>query len=78
MEAKKTQDAENLRKVVGLYNGMDPKKAAEKFQSLESKIAVQILLDMNQRKASSLLEQLPPDVAKRITEEIVSKVPKKN
>lgn len=78
MEAKKAQDAENLKKVVGLYNGMDPKKSAEKFRSLDSKVAVQILLAMNQRKAAQLLEALPPDIAKRITEEIVSKVPKQN
>ena len=78
MEAKKAQDAENLKKVVGLYNGMDPKKSAEKFQDLEPKVAVQILLAMNQRKAAQLLEALPPDVAKRITEAIVSKAPKQN
>ncbi|MCZ6627355.1 MAG: hypothetical protein O7E56_03905 [SAR324 cluster bacterium] len=78
MEAKKAQDAENLKKVVGLYNGMDPKKSAEKFQELEPKVAVQILLAMNQRKAAQLLEALPPDVAKRITEAIVSKAPKQN
>ena len=78
MEAKKSQDAENLNKVVGLYNGMDPKKSAGKFATLEPKVAVQILLGMNQRKAAAVLEELPPDVAKRITEQIVSKVPKQN
>lgn len=78
MEAKKTQDAENLNKVVGLYNGMDPKKSAGKFATLDSKVAVQILLGMNQRKAAAIMEELPPDVAKRITEQIVNKVPDKN
>ncbi len=78
MEAKKAQDAENLKKVVNLYNGMDPKKSAGKFQRLEPKVAVQILLGMNQRKAAALLEELTPDVAKRITEEIVRKVPQPN
>lgn len=78
MEAKKAQDAENLKKVVNLYNGMDPKKAAGKFEKLEPKIAVMILLDMNQRKAAALMEELPPDIAKRITEEIVRKVPNQN
>ncbi len=78
MDAKKTLDAENLKKVVTLYNGMDPKKSAEKFQTLEPKVAVQILMSMNQRKAAALLEQLPPENAKRITEEIVRKVPTGN
>lgn len=78
MEAKKAQDAENLKKVVNLYNGMDPKKAAQKLESLEPKVAVQILMGMNQRKAARLLEELPPDNAKRITEAIVSKVPPAN
>lgn len=78
MEAKKAQDAENLNRVVSLYNGMDPKKSASKFASLDSKVAVQILLGMNQRKASAILEELPPDVAKRITEQIVNKDRQKN
>jgi len=75
MDAKKALDAENLKKVVTLYNGMDPKKSAEKFVQLEPKVAVQILMSMNQRKAAALLEQLPPENAKRITEEIVRKTP---
>ena len=75
IEAKRTQDAENLKKVVNLYNGMDPRKAAEKLQRLEPKVAVQILMGMKQRKAAQLLEALPPDNAKQITEAIVSKEP---
>jgi flagellar export protein FliJ len=75
MEAKKAQDAENLKKVVVLYNGMDPKKAAQKLQTLEPRVAMQILMAMNQRKASQILQELPADNAKRITEEIVRKVP---
>jgi len=78
MEAKKTLDAENLKKVVILYNGMDPKKAAQKLQTLEPRVAMQILMAMNQRKAAQLLQELPPDNAKRITEEIVRKVPVAN
>jgi flagellar motility protein MotE (MotC chaperone) len=75
MEAKKAQDAENLQKVVNLYNGMDPIKAAEKLASLEPKVAVQIVMGMNQRKAAQVLQALPADKAKRITEAIVNKVP---
>ncbi|MBI4084236.1 MAG: hypothetical protein HY423_16645 [Candidatus Lambdaproteobacteria bacterium] len=75
MDAKKAQDAENLNKVVNLYNGMDPKKTAEKFRALDPKIAVQILMAMNQRKAAQLMEELPPEHAKRITEEIVRRAP---
>lgn len=75
MDAKKKLDAEKLGKVVNLYNGMDPKKSAEKFQVLDPNVAVQILLKMNQRKAAALMEELPADQAKRITEEIVRKVP---
>ena len=75
MDAKKTLDADNLNKVVGLYNGMDPKKSAQKFQILDPKVAVQILLAMNQRKAAQLLEELPPEQAKYITEAIVRRVP---
>ena len=75
MEAKKAQDAENLTKVVSLYNGMDPKKAAAKLQSLDTNVAVKILMAMNQRKASALMEELPPEQAKRVTEEIVRKAP---
>jgi len=75
MDAKKALDAENLNKVVGLYDGMDPKKSAQKFQTLDPKVAVQILMAMNQRKAAQLLEELPPAKAKEITEAIVRKAP---
>ena len=75
MDAKKSLDAENLNKVVGLYDGMDPKKSAQKFQTLDPKVAVQILMAMNQRKAAQLLEELPPAKAKEITEAIVRKAP---
>lgn len=75
MDAKKALDADNLQKVVGLYDGMDPKKSAQKFQSLDAKVAVQILMAMNQRKAAQLLEELPPQKAKEITEAIVRKAP---
>ena len=75
MEAKKAQDAENLQKVVNLYNGMDPVRAAEKLATLEPKVAVEIVMGMNQRKAAQVLQALPPDKAKSITEGIVNKVP---
>lgn len=75
MDAKKALDADNLRKVVSLYDGMDPKKSAQKFQTLDPKVAVQILMAMNQRKAAALLEELPPQKAKEITEAIVRKTP---
>ena len=57
---------------------MDPKKSDGKVAALDSKVAVQILLGMNKRKAAAIMEELPPDVAKRITEQIVNKVPDKN
>lgn len=71
MDAKRALDKENLNKVVGLYDGMDPERAAEKMQTLDPKVAVQILMAMNQRKAAALLEELPPENAKTITEAIV-------
>jgi len=73
MDAKRQLDAENLRKVVNLYNNMDPRKAAEKIQSLDPRVAMQILMGMKERKASQILESLPPENAKRITEAIVAK-----
>lgn len=75
IEAKKTQDAANFKKVITLYDGMDPKIAAQKLEILDAKIAAQILMGMNKRKAARLLEALPPDMAKRITETIVRKEP---
>jgi len=78
MDAKRQQDAENLKKVVDLYNSMDPKRAAEKLQTLEPKVAMKILMGMKKRRAAEVMEELPPDNAKLITESIVSKVPVTN
>lgn len=75
MEARRALDAENLNKVVSLYDGMDPRRAAEKFQTLDSRVAVQILMAMNQRKAAQLLEEVSPEKAKEITEAIVLRSP---
>lgn len=75
MEAKRAQDAENMERVVELYNGMDPRAGAEKFQSLEPQVAAQILMGMNRRRAAALLEELPPETAKQVTERIVSRTP---
>ena len=75
MDARKALDANNLNKVVSLYDGMDPTKSADKFQTLDPKVAVQILLAMNQRKAAKLLEELSPEKAKEITEAIIRRKP---
>ena len=75
MEARRTLDAANLNKVVSLYDGMDPRRSAEKFQTLDGSVAVQILMSMNERKAAQLLEALSPEKAKEITEAIVLRVP---
>ena len=78
IDARKSLDAKNLNKVVNLYNGMDPKRAAQKFQTLDAKVAVMILLAMKERKAAALLEELSPEQAKRITERIVKRTPDQN
>ncbi|HKI98944.1 MAG TPA: hypothetical protein VKB51_10765 [bacterium] len=75
MDAKKAQDAENLQKVVNLYNGMDPQKAAEKLATLDPKVAVEIVMGMNQRKAAQVMQNLPASQAKQITEMIVARQP---
>jgi len=78
MEAKKALDEQNLKKVVNLYDKMDPKKSAQKLAQLDTKVAAKILMAMNQRKASALLGELPPEKARSITEEIVRKTPEGN
>ncbi len=65
----------NVKRVVALFNGMSPKQASERLQSLKQDIAVQILVKMKADKAAKILGELPPDYVKQITEEIVNTAP---
>ncbi len=76
IDAKKAQDAKNLRKVVQLYDGMDPVKAADRLGQLEPRLATQILVRMNPRKASRALEALSPQASQKIVQRLLDKTVK--
>ena len=77
IDAKKAQDAENLRKVVKLYDGMNPVRAADKLGQLEPRLATQILVRMNPRKASKALEALSPQASQKIVQRLLNKSAKR-
>ena len=72
---RRSLDAQQLQQIVRLYEGMEPRLAADRMATLAPRVAVAILLEMNQRKASALLQALPAEQVKRITERIVDRGP---
>lgn len=51
----------------GLYESMDPRKAAKIIQSYSDDVARDLLYAMKRKKAAEILAELTPDIANRIT-----------
>ena len=60
-----------LKSLIVMYEGMRPKEAARIFDRLEIKALVDIANQMNPRKLSDVLAQMKPEMAERLTLELV-------
>jgi len=73
IDTKKKQDGEQLLLTVKFYEKMDPGKAARSIEQLNTKIAVQILLNIKDKQASAVLAEMAPEKSARLVEEIARK-----
>ncbi|HLI13175.1 MAG TPA: hypothetical protein VKY65_16400 [Alphaproteobacteria bacterium] len=62
---------EQLRSLVKIYENMKPRDAARIWDELEVPVIIQVVDRMNERKASAILAAMNPDVAKRVTDELI-------
>lgn len=58
---------ENIARLVVLYEEMKPSELAAVADGLEDVLLVQLLLEMDERRAASLLAQLPPARAAKLS-----------
>ena len=73
IDSKKKQDTEQLLLTVKFYEKMDPGDAAKSMEQLNTKIAVQILLNIKDKQASAVLAEMSPEKSARLIEEIARK-----
>jgi flagellar motility protein MotE (MotC chaperone) len=67
---RQEMDEKDIKRMVTYYETMDPDKIAVFFNQMDRETAVQIIMRMNPRKASGVLELLDPAVAVDITERV--------
>jgi flagellar motility protein MotE (MotC chaperone) len=63
-------EAAQFKGLVTMYETMRPKDAAKIFDSLDLKIQVDLVAQMNPRKMADILAQMSPEVAEKLTTEI--------
>jgi flagellar motility protein MotE (MotC chaperone) len=63
--------AARLKSLIVMYETMKPKEAARIFDRLEMKTLVEVVNQMNPRKVSDILAQMKPEMAERLTLELV-------
>lgn len=66
-------EAQRLKGLITMYEGMKPKEAARIFDRLDMKILVDVSTQMNPRTMSSILAQMNPEMAERLTVELAQR-----
>lgn len=66
-------EAQRLKGLITMYEGMKPKEAARIFDRLDMKILVDVSTQMNPRTMSSILAQMNPEAAERLTVELAQR-----
>ncbi len=69
-KSRKEMDEKDISRMVRYYETMDPERTAVFFNKMDRITAMHLIMRMNPRKASAVLELLEPDVAVDITEKV--------
>lgn len=67
---RKEMDEKDISRMVRYYETMDPERTAVFFNQMDRVTAMHLIMRMNPRKASGVLELLDPEVAVDITERV--------
>ena len=73
LDSMTVMDAEeegNMKLLANIYGGMKPKQAAPIISKMDNKTAVKLLRLMDQRNSAKILQNLEPDVAVTLSEQI--------
>jgi flagellar motility protein MotE (MotC chaperone) len=66
-------EAKHFKDIISMYENMKPKDAARIFDRLDMNILVEVSTKMNPRAMSSILAQMSPDAAERLTVELATR-----
>ena len=69
-QARKEMDEKDISRMVKYYETMDPELTAVFFNKMDRLTTMHILMKMNPRKASAVMQLLDPNVAVKITDEV--------
>lgn len=70
LEIKTQQTNENLKKLIRVYNNMDPKKAAEILPKMPLETGVAILKSIEQKRAAKIIAAMPAQVAAKFSQKL--------
>jgi flagellar motility protein MotE (MotC chaperone) len=73
MGARDKQEADRFKSIVTMYENMKPKDAARIFDRLDLNILIDVSTAINPRKMSSILAQMAPESAERLTVELANR-----
>ncbi len=68
LESRVQEDEESLKKLVDMYTNMKPQNAAQVMVSLDDELAINVLKRMKKQTAGNILNFMPPQKAKSLSE----------
>lgn len=68
LESRVKEDEESLKKLVEMYSNMKPQNAAQVMVSLDEELAINVLKRMKKQNAGNILNFMPPQKAKLLSE----------
>jgi len=68
LESRVQADEESLKKLVDMYTNMKPQNAAQVMVSLDDELAINVLKRMKKQTAGNILNFMPPQKAKSLSE----------
>lgn len=70
---RKDLEQQGILKLAKVYEGMPAEEAAKLIETMDRDVAVQVLSNMRGRQAGKILASVNPEIASRISEQIVKK-----
>lgn len=68
LEGRVQQDEESVKKLVDVYSNMKPQSAAQVMATIDEELAISVLKRMKKQEAGNILNYMPPQKAKTLSE----------
>lgn len=67
LDRKQKEEGRRISELSGIYEKMDPEKAARLIKTLDKQLAIELLLGIKKKVAGSILNSLDPEFATELT-----------